>query len=124
MTEENKERAVEMFKMRLDGATYQEIADKYKVTRQCVEQILKMREPHRVQSTKKYEKIIFKGLKEWMMKNNISIIDIHRKISKGESPNPHCTRLKLTGLRDFSYSEIRIIMEFSGLTFEQLFMQE
>ena len=123
MTEENKKRAVEMFKMRLDGATYQEIAAKYKVTRQCVEQILKMREPHRIPLTKKYEKIIFKGLKEWMMQNNISIIDIHRKISKSESNNATCTRLKLTGMRDFSYSEIRTIMEISGLTFEQLFMQ-
>lgn len=38
MTKENKDRLLEMIKMRLDGCTYQEIGDKYGITRQCVQQ--------------------------------------------------------------------------------------
>lgn len=39
-TQKSNEQILEMVQMRLDGYTFQEIADKFKVTKQCVQQKL------------------------------------------------------------------------------------
>ena len=117
----DKERAIDIFKMRLEGATYQEIADKYGITRQRVEAILKMRGP----SNKKYEKCIYKGLREWLQQNNYKLTDLQNIISKKEqSQSSNSLRMKLSGERDFRLSEIKSIINLTGMTFEELFMQE
>ena len=125
MKEHRKEIALEMFKMRLDGATYQEIADKYGVTRQNVEQILKIREPSKRHSKEKYKICIYKGLREWLEKNNYKLNDLQNIISKTKQRQAgNCLRMKLSGERDFRLSEINKIINLTGMTFEELFMQE
>lgn len=121
----DKERAMDMFKMRLDGATYQEIADKYGITRQRVECILKMREPSKKHSNKKYEKCIYKGLREWLQQNNYKLNDLQNLISKNKQRQAgNSLRMKLCGEREFRLSEINKIINFTGMTFEELFMHE
>ena len=121
----DKERAMDMFKMRLEGATYQEIADKYGITKQRVEGILKMREPSKKHSNKKYEKCIYKGLREWLQQNNYKLNDLQNLISKNkQSQAGNSLRMKLCGEREFRLSDINKIINLTGMTFEELFMQE
>ena len=122
MTNESKERALDMFKMRLDGATYQAIANKYGVTKQCVHQIL-----GGITTPKKSncDSVIYKGLRDWMKENNISAIHLHRLLNPSTtSSNAVITRDRLKGKRQFKLSEIILIIKESGMTFEQLFMQD
>lgn len=118
MTEENKEKAVEMFKMRLDGATYQEIADKYGLTRQRVHSLIGS--PKKT-SLKTFDYIVYKGLKTWMEENEISIAGLTRIITKTATSSGR-TKSKLEGKVQFKLDEIISIMKESGLSFEQLFM--
>ena len=121
----DKERAMDMFKMRLEGATYQEIADKYGITKQRVEGILKMREPSKKHSNNKYEKCIYKGLREWLQQNNYKLNDLQNLISKNKQKQAgNSLRMKLCGKREFRLSEINKIINLTGMTFEELFMQE
>ena len=122
MTEENKERAVEMFKMYLDGSTYQEIADKYGITKQRVHAILG--NPNSIKN-RNYDFINYKGLKNWMEMNKISIAYLHRILHPNVSSNNACrTKEKLMGNIQFKLKDVIAIINESGLTFEQLFMQE
>lgn len=122
MNSEKKERLIEMFKMRLDGSTYQEIADKYGVTRQFVHQSLGAGKGLR---PAKYDRVIYKGLRVWMSENEITVLKLHRMLfSNTNSNNTSPTRDRLTGKRQFQLSEIIFIINESGLTFEELFMQD
>lgn len=122
MTEENKEKAVEMFKMRLDGATYQEIADKYGITKQRVHAILAVSNSIKIQN---YDFVIYKGLRNWMEMNKISIAYLHRILHPNVSSNNACrTKDKLMGKIQFKLKDVIAIINETGLTFEYLFMQE
>lgn len=117
---ENKERAVEMFKMRLDGATYQEIADKYGVTKQYVHALLNTSPQSKA---KNLDYVVYKGLREWMQENHISILALHKIINPASSASGR-TKDKLIGKTSFKLRDIIRIVQESNLTFEQLFMQE
>ena len=120
MKEESRKRAMEMFEMRLDGATYQEIADKYGITRQCVQQTLVYTPKRNV-----VEKVVYKGLRDWMRENNVSFKRFHKLISPDTlNHNSSLASSKLKGEREFKLSEIILIIKESGLTFEELFMNE
>lgn len=122
MKDENKKRAMEMFEMRIDGASYQEIANKYGVTRQYVHQTLSGITTPRAY---KYKNVIYKGLRVWMEENGITTLRLHRLISPtASSNNASITSDRLKGKRQFKLSEIILIIKESGLTFEELFMQE
>lgn len=122
MTEENKKRAVEMFRMYLDGYTYQEIADKYGISKQRVNLILN---PKKNKLESKYERVIYKGLKKWLIENNYKLIDLQKYLSGKEQRQIYTyTQRKLSGETDFKISEIIKLINLTGMTFEQLFMQE
>lgn len=124
MKEKDKKRALEMFAMRLEGASYQEIADKYGCSKQNVEQLLKMRESSKISSTKKYEICIYKGFREWLEQNRYKLVDLQRFIMESECKQcSNSLRYKLSGKRDFKISEIFKIIKLTGMTFEELFMQ-
>ena len=120
MTEKNKEMAVEMFKMRLDGATYQEIADKYGISKQRVHSLIGNPAKTRL---KTFDYIVYKGLKTWMEENKISIAGLTRIITKTATSSGR-TKSKLEGKAQFKLDEIILIIKESGLSFEQLFIQE
>ena len=122
MTEENKKRAVEMFRMYLDEYTYQEIADKYGISKQRVNLILN---PKNNKLESKYDCVVYRGLKKWLIENNYRLIDLQRYLS-GKEQRQICTytKKKLSGETDFKISEIIKIIQLTGMTFEQLFTQE
>ena len=115
----DKERAIDMFIMRLEGATYQEIADKYGITRQMVFSILN----HKDKDNAKQDFIIYKGLKKWMLENNINVYGLYT-IMTGKTTGSGRTKDKLCGITKFSITDIKAIIKESGKTFEELFMQE
>lgn len=70
MNEKNKERAIEMFKLRLAGYTFREIGEKYGVSDRRVQIILnpKGRRPLDPEC-------IYPNLKNWMQKNRMTVSD-------------------------------------------------
>ena len=69
---------------------------------------------------KPYRTCVYKGLSEYIERNNISFSKLNRAIgAKGNSTNP--IALKLKGMRDFKIKEIKKILEFTGMTFEECF---
>lgn len=61
-----KEQKIEAYAMRLDGKTYREIGEKFGVTRQRIEQILR-----EGAKCKKSENCIYEGLAEYIKKKTV-----------------------------------------------------
>lgn len=112
MTREEK---VKAFEMSLDGATFQEIADAFGVSRQCIEQGL-TRKIWR--APKKFE-CVFPVLKRWLDEQRLSISRFNKaaKVCKYSDS----LRRKLAGDHAFTMHEIKAILAYTGLTFEEAF---
>ena len=124
MTQESKDRLLEMIKMRLDGCTYQEIADKYGVTRQCVQQsIANFTGKERTARKSSLDRCIYPNIRKWMLDNNISMIKLSKMCGLAET-HIGAVRTKLNGEREFKISEIKAILKESGKTFEYMFCTE
>ncbi len=124
MTQENKERLLEMIKMRLDGCAYQEIGDKYGITRQCVQQsIANFTGKGRIVKKSSLDRCIYPNVRKWMLDNDFSMI----KLSKICGLSETCigaVRAKLNGEREFKITEIKAILKESGKKFEYMFSVE
>lgn len=118
MTTEQKLKAVEM---REQGFTLQQIADELGYSRQNVCQQLRKLGIERG-SVKNIKTIIYKGLADWMIKNDMSINMLAMKIYK-KYYNTTCNNLikKLRGERVITMQEIKKILEVTGMTFEECF---
>lgn len=124
MKQENKDRLLDMIKMRLDGYTYQEIADKYGISRQCVQQsIANFTGKERAVKKSSLDKCIYPNLKKYMIGNNISMIKLSKICGLSEA-STGAIREKLLGKRDFKISEIKAILKESGQMFEYLFVEK
>ena len=105
---------VEAYRMRLCGATYQEIANKFGVTKQRINQIL----PCRVHKLgKAVNSCIYRGIANWMQENECGYACLAMKTG--------LTQLTifnvLTGKRDSHKKTIDSILEVTGLTYEEAF---
>ena len=114
-----KEQKLEMFSMRLDGATFQEIGDKFGLTRQRVEQILKFGEI-RSHRSKVSEKCIYKGLSDYIDKEKITLSELAKMIGM-KCKTTELAKKRITGVRPFKINEIRKILKITGMTFEECF---
>lgn len=74
MTREEK---IEAFTMRLDGETYQEIADKFGVTRQYIHQMLGGDRRSKVALNDRG--FIYPNLMKWMIENGVPIYELYKK---------------------------------------------
>ncbi len=126
MTQENKDRLLEMIKMRLDGCTYQEIANKYGISRQCVCQAIAnftRREGSARIRKSPLDRCIYPNLRQWMYENKITLVKLNGIIGKSLT-NTERTSQKMRGESDFKISEIKAILKESGKTFEYMFSTE
>lgn len=124
MTQENKDRLLGMIKMRLDGCTYQEKADKYRITRQCVQQtIANFTGKERIVKKSTLDRCIYPNLRQWMYKNEITLVKLTGIIGKSLT-NTERTSQKIRGESDFKISEIKAILKESGKTFEYMFAEK
>lgn len=124
MAQENKDRSLEMIKMRLDGCTYQEIAEKFGVTRQRVQQVVAdFTGKERTVKKSSLDRCVYPNIKAWMIDNNISMIKLSEICGLAET-HIGTVRAKLCGEREFKTSEIKAILRESGKTFEHMFSEE
>jgi predicted DNA-binding protein YlxM (UPF0122 family) len=116
----DKKQLMEMFEMRLDGLTFQEIADKYGFTKQYVDQELKIAISEKQRSFTMLEKYPQrKALAEYLDTNKINLINFSKTLD-----------VKYMSLMNFMYGKsknhsiIWKIIKFTGLTYEQLMKEE
>lgn len=115
--------AKEMLKMRMDGATFQEIADRYGISRQAVHQSLK-HYTDRLEG-KRYalnvDKIIYKGIAEFFLDNpEESVTSFSRKVLGQGTAN---LKRGLIGENEmhFTINQIKKICNIIGKPFEEVF---
>ena len=119
--------AKEMLEMRVSGATFQEIANKYGVSRQAVHQTLNSYMA-RLQG-KRYaldvDKIIYKGIAEWFLENpNESITSFSKRVLGCDSgQRSGAIKRGLIGENEtyFTINQIKKICEVVGKPFEEVF---
>jgi transposase len=105
-----------VMKCRTDGMTYDEIAAKFNVSRQCVHQTVKAYENFKV----KESACVYDGLRDWMDERNIRISKFcNMREFNGKSEAS--LRKYLRGDSDMPMSVINIILEITNLTYEEAF---
>lgn len=112
-----KEEKLDMFSMRLDGYSLQEIGDKYGVTRERVRQIFEAASKCSTSSTRR---CIYPNIAKWMTDNGYSQKDIAKMAGYSQS---HISSI-LTGRTRPSFGFIKAITVASGMTFEVAFQTE
>lgn len=113
----NRDRA-EAYYMRLNGKSFQEIADQFGVSRQRIHQILNgacERAPRRNLDT-----IIYPAIKNYMKENRLSFSGISRLCGINLWPIIN----GLCGKNDISKHIIDAILDVTGMTYEEAFKKE
>lgn len=124
MSQEKKDRLFEMIEMRINGCTFQEIADKYGVSKQYVQQsITNIARTKRGARTTSIDMCVYSNLKMWMEENGIHLCTLNKILGKSSSGAGRIGE-KLRGESDFKISEIKAILKESGKTFEYMFSTE
>lgn len=118
MTNEQK---AQMFLMKLNGMSYESIAQEMNCTRQNVQQTLADALPmSRCTKRKKYVNritTIYPVLQEALYRRGI----VQREFAALIGTSYKTTRFKMQGINDFTLREIRKILEITGLTFDEAF---
>lgn len=117
MDQLKKERLIDIYTMRLDGHTFQEIGEKYRVSRQCVEQELKESLRQRGFKTKRYP--TRSAVASYLDDRHMSV-RAFSIICEVSEPN---MKSFLYG-RASSRKTINSIIKATGLTYEQIMAEE
>lgn len=119
-----RERVIEMVKMRSDGCTLQQIADKYECSRQFVQQsIINFKNRKNKINEISLCECIYPNLKKWMIENGITLTELSEIIGLN-SASTNAITSRIIGIRDFKISEVKTILKESGRTFEYMFMED
>ena len=109
---------VEMYRMRLEGKSYQAIADRFGVSRQYVYKLFSQKcksEPYRNVN------VPYTGLKKWMNESRYSIAELARESGCTDNHSYVTITSYLKGSQRMDIDSIRKILRFTGLTFEEAF---
>lgn len=108
-----KQEKVDMFAMRLDGATLQKIGDKYGITKERVRQILEISDSKR----KPKAKWIYPNMGNYMVEHKISLKEFSEKceIQYWTLSN------YMNGKSEPSIGAIKRMLQFTGMSFEEAF---
>lgn len=114
----NHEKA-QMYKMRLEGYTLQEIANQFSVSKQRVAQILPpLKQGYRALRPDMLNKIVYPNLREWMRKNTCTT-----RMLCDMTGTSYMSLFR--GLQNAKYelrkSTIDKILEVTGMTYEEAF---
>lgn len=104
---------VEMYRMRLEGKSYQAIADRFGVSRQYVHQLFAPKG--------KDVNVQYVGLRKWMIKFNYSVAKLARESGCTDNHSYVTITSYLQGSPRMDIDSIRKILRFTGLTFEEAF---
>ena len=114
MTREEK---IDAFAMRLDGKTYEEIGKHYGVSKQYVERILNA---SAMKGTRPLDKIIYPNLGQFIKAHYNGVMNFCLALGYG-SRNTTPMYKRLRGKAAMTISEVRNILELTGMTFEECF---
>lgn len=113
MTREDK---IKAFAMRMDGHTFQEIADAFGVSRQNIQQVLVFAGAGRARTVQ----CIYPGIERWMRENDCTAYMLHKKMGLwGENAAPMYNRLN--GTTKFTLNDIKVLLDVTGMTFDEAF---
>lgn len=112
----NREDVITMFQMRVDGFSMEEIGKHFGVTRERARQVLEtaLRNHDRGRA-----KCVYKGLKNWMLTTGTTAYKIRSDLRLWKGVTPLYKRL--AGECVFGIPEIKAILAYTGLTFEEAF---
>lgn len=109
-----KEQKLDAFSMRLNGATLQEIGDKYGVTRGYIHQMFAYVCTKSGIPRKTY---VFPNITDWMEANNVTQTDLAKLLGVGQT----AVSAYLTGRNDPPMRFISLIIDKTGMPFETAF---
>lgn len=112
-----REQKIDAFTMRIDGYTFQEIADKYSVTKQNIQQMLYSICTKSGIIRKRY---IYPNILEWMEQNGAT----QSKFAEALGVAQNTISGYMTGRLDPSMKFIKLICKETGMTFEKAFEKE
>lgn len=104
--------------MIVDGATYQEVADKFGVSKQYIHQTVNGFWESKYSARK--SKCIYPNIHAWLKRNRMSQIELARKIGVKQG---HIWRL-LSGTTRLTKDRIDQILEITGMSYEEAFKTE
>lgn len=107
MQKSDKEQTIKMFAMKCEGKTYQEIADAFGITKQCVQQRL-----FAVIAPRKRSLSIFDTLNMFINENKLTCDSLVEKLDLDIKRS--CFTNKLKGRRKFNMIELKQIKEIVG----------
>lgn len=111
-----KEQKIEAYAMRLTGYSLRECAQKFGVSYQYIQQMFPGINNHAATLAMR---CIYKGLSEYIKDNGISLRVLSNLIDAGL--NLTTIRNRLRGMSEFTITEIRALLDYTGLTFEECF---
>lgn len=104
------------------GLTYQQIADKYGVSKQMVHQACGKYTPHLYRPWTE-ERCIYVNLRRWLEENKITMSELLRRLGKENLASSHTlVNLYLKGKRYPTKKTIDKFIEVTGLSYEELWV--
>lgn len=113
-----REQLIEAFTMKIDGYSYQFIADKFGCTKQNIQDVFM-----RYIKNNNF-KCAYPAIKKWMIENNVSLSEMYVLLGHNASNNTQYVRKKLSGKQNFNGEEIDKLIYITGIPYEQLFKKE
>ena len=113
------EQKVEAYRMRLEGATLRECAEKFGVSRECIRQITPPVETH-PRRRSNYDGCIYPNIKEWLYQNRYS----YCSFSKLLACTPMSVYNALMGKVSPNKKFIDKILDATGMSYEEAFKTE
>lgn len=113
----------EIIEMYQAGHTYEEIAQKYDITRQRAHSIV-YNYLYTVEGPKwksQARKIIYPNIKKWVLDNNFPIYRLSELIKPGENYSTTLTKFLTNGKARMDMKTVKILLEKIGMTFEEAF---
>lgn len=104
------------------GLTYQQIAEKHGVSKQCVAQVCGKQSPWKFRYN---NTCIYLGLRRWMNENKITVSELVRRMGHVVHTTNHARiRDICLGRTELRKCEIDKLIEITGMTYEELFREE
>lgn len=118
MTREDR---IRIFELRLDGMTLEEIGKEYGISRERVRQILEevTHGYDRKARCSYMRRCIYPGLKNWLLENRMTASELNKELAFAGKPTLFYNRM--TGVTKFNIDEIKTILAYTGMTFEEAF---
>ena len=107
---------------RESGLTYKQIAEKYGVSVQCVQQACAKHSPahYRYNNT-----CIYPVLRKWMNDNKCCLAELLRRMGLTTHPGNYDRLVRiLSGRSELKKSDIDILLRVTGMTYEELFRED